>query len=148
MPVYNEETFNYEILLRFGDTGPKKGQLSGASRTTITQTTKDGVPIATNINPPEQLALIAGQEGEMLDEVLGEVNAATIIQNQTLSTALSAEQGKTESLATNLSEAEATIENLNADLTAANAEIERLTALIPNTTLTSEGVVQEQISTI
>jgi hypothetical protein len=81
MPVYKEETFNYEILLRFGDSGPNKGQLTGASRTTITQTTKDGVPIATNIDAPEQLALIAGEEGELLSGVLGEVNAATIVLN-------------------------------------------------------------------
>lgn len=88
MPVYNEETFNYEILLRFGDTGPNKGQLTGASRTTITQTTKDGVPIATNINAPEQLALIAGEEGELLSTVLGEVGAATIVLNGQLQASL------------------------------------------------------------
>lgn len=90
MPVYNEETFNYEILLRFGDTGPNKGKLTGASRTTITQTTKDGVPIGggTNINHPEQLALIAGQEGEMLSTVLGEVSAATIVLNGQLQASL------------------------------------------------------------
>lgn len=88
MPVYNEDTFNYEILLRFGDTGPNKGLLTGASRTTITQTTKDGVPIATNINAPEQLALIAGQEGELLSTVLGEVNAATIVLNGQLQASL------------------------------------------------------------
>ncbi len=148
MPVYNEETFNYEILLRFGDTGPNKGQLSGASRTTITQTTKDGVPIATNINPPEQLALIAGQEGEMLADVLGEVNAATIIQNQTLSTALSAEQGKNETLSQGLSESQASVQSLTEDLAAANAEIERLKALIPGVTLTSDGVVENSIGTV
>jgi hypothetical protein len=88
MPVYNEDTFNYEILLRFGDTGQKKGQLIGASRTTITQTTKDGVPIATNINAPEQLALIAGEEGELLSTVLGEVNATTIVMNGQLQASL------------------------------------------------------------
>lgn len=88
MPVYNEDTFNYEILLRFGDTGQKKGQLTGASRTTITQTTKDGVPIATNINAPEQLALIAGEEGELLSTVLGEVNAETIVLNGQLQASL------------------------------------------------------------
>jgi VIT1/CCC1 family predicted Fe2+/Mn2+ transporter len=88
MPVYNEDTFNYEILLRFGDAGPNKGQLTGASRTTITQTTKDGVPIATNINAPEQLALIAGEEGELLSGVLGEVNAATIVLNGQLQAGL------------------------------------------------------------
>lgn len=88
MPVYREDTFNYEILLRFGDTGPKKGQLTGASRTTITQTTKDGAPIATNINAPEQLALIAGEEGELLSTVLGEVNAETIVLNGQLQASL------------------------------------------------------------
>ncbi|MEB2870303.1 hypothetical protein [Pseudomonas rhizosphaerae] len=88
MPVYREDTFNYEILLRFGDTGPNKGLLTGASRTTITQTTKDGVPIATNINAPEQLALIAGEEGELLSTVLGEVNAETIVLNGQLQASL------------------------------------------------------------
>jgi len=88
MPVYNEDTYNYEILLRFGDTGPNKGQLTGASRSTITQTTKDGVPIATNINAPEQLALIAGEEGELLSTVLGEVNAETIVLNGQLQASL------------------------------------------------------------
>lgn len=88
MPVYNEDTFNYEILLRFGDTGPNKGQLTGASRTTITQTTKDGVPISTVINLPKQLALIAGEEGELLSTVLGEVNAETIVLNGQLQATL------------------------------------------------------------
>lgn len=93
MSVYNEDTFNYEILLRFGDTGPNKGLLTGASRTTITQTTKDGVPIATNINAPEQLALIAGEEGELLSTVLGEVNAATIVLNGRLQEKIESLQG-------------------------------------------------------
>ena len=88
MPVYNEDTFNYEILLRFGEAGPNKGLLTGASRTTITQTTKDDVPIATNINAPEQLALIAGEEGELLSRVLGEVNAETIVLNGQLQASL------------------------------------------------------------
>lgn len=114
MPVYNEETFDYEILLRFGDSGPNKGKLTGASRTTITQTTKDGVPIGggTNINPPQQLALIAGEEGEMLAEVLGEVNAQTIIQNRILTASLTAEQGKAAVLSAELEQANATIQAL------------------------------------
>lgn len=88
-PVYNEETFNYEILLRFGDVDPYKGLLRGAHRQTITQTTKNGVPIATNINAPEQLALIAVEEGELLSTVLGEINAETIILNGQLQQRLS-----------------------------------------------------------
>lgn len=87
-PVYSEETFSYEILLRFGDIDPYKGLLRGAHRQTITQTTKNGVPIATNINAPEQLALIAGEEGELLATVLGDVNAETIVLNGQLQTSL------------------------------------------------------------
>lgn len=88
IPVYEEVTFPYEILLRFGDTGLNKGVLTGASRTTITQTTKNGVPIATNINDPEQLALIAGEEGELLSKVLGGVNAENIVLIVQLQTSL------------------------------------------------------------
>jgi hypothetical protein len=149
MPVYNEETFNYEILLRFGDVAPNKGKLTGASRTTITQTTKDGVPIATNINSPEQLALIAGEEGEMLSQVLGEVNAATIIENQNLSNALASEQASTATLTEQLVAAQTEIQRLN-DLLAADAataekqsdtqqaEIRRLTGLLNAPALAAE----------
>lgn len=130
MAEWKEETFNYEILLRFGDSGPNKGRLTGASRTTITQTTKDGVPIAggTNINPPEQLALVAVEEGKMLSDVLGEVNAQTIIQNQTLAAALESEQGRTSELSGDLIHAKALAQESAAQFAAARAEIARLTA--------------------
>jgi hypothetical protein len=88
MPVYNEETFFYEVLLRFGENAPNKGLLTGAHRQTITQTTKDGVVIATQINPPEQLALVGGEDGRLLGDVLGEVNAATLVVNGQLQTSL------------------------------------------------------------
>jgi septal ring factor EnvC (AmiA/AmiB activator) len=88
MPVYNEETFFYEVLLRFGEIAPNKGRLTGAHRQTITQTTKDEVVIATQINPPEQLALVSGEDGQLLSAVLGEVNAATLVLNGQLQTSL------------------------------------------------------------
>lgn len=137
MPVYNEDTFNYEILLRFGDTGPNKGQLTGASRSTITQTTKDGVPIATNINAPEQLALIAGEEGQLLSTVLGEINAATIIENQTLAAALA--EARQQSAATQeaavaqIADLTTRLEQALADLTSATAPEKLLAAQdLPN----------------
>ena len=150
MPVYNEETFNYEILLRFGDIGPNKGKLTGASRTTITQTTKDGVPIGggTNINPPQQLALIAGEEGEMLAEVLGEVNAQTIIQNQTLANALLAEQGKTAELSDDLSLVQAQVKQLADQLAAANAEIVRVAQLKSSPALATNNATEESAQPI
>jgi hypothetical protein len=147
-PVFEQVTFFYEVLLRFGDQKANRGHLTGAHLQTLTQTLMDGNVIATSDNGPKQLALVDGESGQKLSDVLGEVNANTIIQNQTLSAALAAEQGKTESMTTDLSEAEAAIDSLNVELTAANAEIERLKALISNTTLTSEGVVQEQIGTV
>ncbi|MGA3683371.1 hypothetical protein [Pseudomonas graminis] len=150
MPVYNEETFDYEILLRFGDSGPNKGKLTGASRTTITQTTKDGVPIGggTNINPPQQLALIAGEEGEMLAEVLGEVNAQTIIQNQLLAAALAAEKGRTAELTGELSQAQVNVRNVSDELVAAKSEIARITALIPKDPLPDEVDAADQTDTV
>jgi hypothetical protein len=150
MPVYSEETFNYEILLRFGDTGLNKGKLTGASRTTITQTTKDGVPIGggTNINPPEQLALIAEEEGEMLSSVLGAVNAATIIDNQSLTEALIAEQGKTAKLNNELIEVRAQIQDLSDQLAASKGEIARLTAPVAGTTLVAENGTGEPVGAV
>lgn len=137
-PVYSEETFNYEILLRFGDAGPNKGQLTGASRTTITQTTKNGVPISTVINPPEQLALIAGEEGDLLSGVLGEVNAETIVLNGQLQAsladvnAIAAQQ--LEQLTQARSELAATLENIES----AQLTIEKLQAKIDELQETEE----------
>jgi hypothetical protein len=137
-PVYSEETFNYEILLRFGDAGPNKGQLTGASRTTITQTTKNGVPISTVINPPEQLALIAGEEGDLLSGVLGEVNAETIALNGQLQAsladvnAIAAQQ--LEQLTQARSELAATLENIES----AQLTIEKLQAKIDELQETEE----------
>jgi len=115
-PVYEELTFPYEILLRFGDTDPYKGQLRGAHRQTITQTTKNGVIIATNINPPEQLALVASDEGEMLSGVLGEVNAATIVLNGQLQNSLAEVNTIAADLLNQLIAAKAQIEDLKSKL--------------------------------
>lgn len=128
MPVYREDTFNYEILLRFGDTGPNKGQLTGASRTTITQTTKDGVPIATNINSPEQLALIAGEEGELLSGVLGEVNAATIVLNGQLQASLAEVNTIAVQQLEQLTQARGELDTVRGDLVTAQQTIANLQA--------------------
>lgn len=88
MPQFTEETFAYEILLRFGEGDATKGKLTGAHYQTITQVKRDGLIISSQIDTPQQLALIEGESGQMLSEVLGEVNAATIIENQTLTATL------------------------------------------------------------
>ena len=128
MPVYREDTFNYEILLRFSDTGPNKGQLTGASRTTITQTTKDGVPIATNINAPEQLALIADEEGELLSTVLGEVNAETIVLNGQLQASLAELNTIAAQQLDQLTQARSELSTMQADLATAQQAIADLQA--------------------
>lgn len=122
MPVYKEENFNYEVLLRFGDVEPYKGLLRGAHRQTITQTTKDGVVIATNINPPEQLALISGEEGDLLANVLGEINAETIVLNGRLQNSLSELSGI-------VSQQLEQIAKLQSDLDIALSEIHELSNL-------------------
>jgi hypothetical protein len=124
MPVYKEDTFNYEILLRFGDAGAKKGQLTGASRTTITQTTKDGVLIATNINVPEQLSLIAGEEGELLSTVLGEVNSSTLVENDRLRSELSKVSSTANSLLIDLDQAKIDLASVQKQLLEAIENLE------------------------
>jgi hypothetical protein len=150
MPVYNEETFFYEVLLRFGETDPSKGKLTGASLTQITQLTKDGAVLNSTINPPEQLALVDGENGQKLSDILGEVNANTIIENQNLSNALAAEQASTATLTEQLAASQEEIQRLT-DLIAADAataeaqsathqaEIERLTGLLSAQTVVSES---------
>lgn len=123
-PVYNEETFNYEILLRFGDIDPYKGLLRGAHRQTITQTTKNGVPIATNINAPEQLTLIAGEEGELLSTVLGEVNAATIVLNGQLQARLAELHAVAEQQLEQIIQLRAELDNKLAEMNSANTNPE------------------------
>ncbi|WP_282346477.1 hypothetical protein [Pseudomonas sp. PS01301] len=135
MPVYNEDTFNYEILLRFGDTGPNKGLLTGASRTTITQTTKDGVPIATNINTPEQLVLIAGEEGELLSTVLGEVNAETIVLNGQLQASLADLNAIAAQQLEQLAQAQSQLDSANDQVLALQREL-------ATATLTIEGLIK------
>jgi hypothetical protein len=139
MPVYNEYTFNYEILLRFGDTGPNKGLLTGASRTTITQTTKDGVPIATNINAPEQLALIAGEEGELLSTVLGEVNAETIVLNGQLQASLAELNTIAAQQLEQLTQVRGELDTVRGDLTSAQQTIADLQAQLASVSTKQES---------
>lgn len=142
MPVYKEDTFNYEILLRFGDTGAKKGQLTGASRTTITQTTKDGVLIATNINAPEQLALIAGEEGELLSTVLGEVNAETIVLNGQLQAGLADLNAIAAQQLEQLTQLRGELDTVRGDLDTAQQTIADLQAQLNQDRVTEEAAVE------
>jgi uncharacterized small protein (DUF1192 family) len=138
-PVFEQVTFFYEVLLRFGDQKANRGQLTGAHLQTLTQTLMDGNVIATSDNGPKQLALLDGESGQKLSDVLGGVNAQTIIRNQTLVAALVAEQGRTSELTGDLNQAQAKVQELDSQITAANAEISRLKALIPNAALTIES---------
>jgi len=88
-PVYEELTFPYEILLRFGNTEENRGKLTGGQLQKITQIYKDGQKFGPEVpGAPQQLALIAGEEGELLSTVLGEVNAETIVLNGKLQASL------------------------------------------------------------
>src|ERR1700712_5824428 len=99
MPVYDEQTFLYEVLLRFGEIDPNKGKLVGASQTKITQLLKDGKLLSSTIESPEQLATVDGEDGAKLADVLGEVNSATIIANGVLT-------GQVDSLTASLTQAQ------------------------------------------
>jgi hypothetical protein len=147
-PVFEQVTFFYEVLLRFGDQKANRGQLTGAHLQTLTQTLMDGNVIATSDNGPKQLALLDGESGQKLSDVLGEINAQTIIRNQTLVATLIAEQGRTSELTGDLSQAQAKVQELDSQIAAANAEISRLNALIPDASLAIDGEPGEPTQTI
>ncbi len=119
-PVFEQVTFFYEVLLRFGDQKANRGQLTGAHLQTLTQTLMDGNVIATTDNGPKQLALLDGESGQKLSDVLGQVNAQTLIQNQTLTADLSAERARSEAIAKQYQDALAEIERLKDLLDAGN----------------------------
>jgi hypothetical protein len=88
-PVYEELTFPYEILLRFGNTEESRGRLTGGQIQKITQIYKDGQKFGPEVpGVPQQLALVSGEDGELLSAVLGEVNAETIVLNGQLQASL------------------------------------------------------------
>jgi hypothetical protein len=88
-PIYEELTFPYEILLRFGNTETNRGKLTGGQLQKITQIYKDGQKFGPEVpGVPEQLALVSGEDGELLSVVLGEVSAATIVLNGQLQASL------------------------------------------------------------
>lgn len=125
MPTFTEETTPYEVLLRFNE-----GQLSGAHYQTITQVKRDGLSISSQIDTPQQLALIEGEEGQMLGEVLGEITAAAIIDNQVLTAAMDAKSQELESASAHNSELTVQLEQVSGALTAANSKVDELTALL------------------
>lgn len=78
MATFVEKTQPYEVLIRFTD-----GQMTGAHFQTITTVLRDGVlfgiPV---INQPEQLALVTGESGDLLSDVLGENLNSLVSTNQ------------------------------------------------------------------
>jgi hypothetical protein len=146
MPVYNEKTFFYELLLRGSEIAPNEGALIGGYVRTITHTTKDGVLFGTpTLNDPEQLALFEGEAGQKLGDLLGQLNAATIIDNQNLADALADEQLKTSGLSAALlaeqskaTDLQGAVVSLNESLAEAQAEIQRLTELASESSMMVE----------
>jgi len=120
MPTFEEKTFPYELLLRFGSTDDTKGKLSGANLKYETYVYRDGVFWQSAISEPQQLALVDVETGELLSDVLGEINAQTIVDNQALAASLDAEQANTATLTEQLNAAQAEIQRLT-DLLAADA---------------------------
>lgn len=127
MAVWTEETLPYEVLMRFADAGPKKGQLTGAHFQTITTVYKDGVRFGVpEISQPQQLALVVGESGQLLSEVLGQALTGAIASNLTLTTQLDQALLANEGLASDLHAAQVTISDLEAQLAAAQAQIQSL----------------------
>lgn len=93
MATFIEETTPYEVLMRF--TG---NSLTGAHFQTITHVYKDGVIFGVPvINPPEQLSLVEGEDGELLSDVLGD-SFDSAVQVQTLTEALNSANARIDEL--------------------------------------------------
>lgn len=118
--AFAKETIRNEVLLRFGEVGEQRDKLIGALQRSLEQVLEDGVIISSKALDPEQLSALPGQSGTPLADVLGEVTAATIIENQTLTATLaSIQQQFTEAMAA----ADAQIADLTARLEQALAAL-------------------------
>lgn len=129
-PVFEQVTSFYEVLLRFGDQPENRGQLTGAHLQKLTQTLMDGKVIATADDGAKPLALLDSEDGEKLADVLGVVNTQTLMQNQLLTSALTAERANSAELTNNLTGSQARERALATQLEAAQVEIARLQELV------------------
>ena len=151
--AFVKETLRNEIMLRFGEKVENRGKLIGASQRSLEQVMEDGAIISSKPLDPEQLSALPGQPGTPLADVLGEVTAQTIIDNQNLNDALT-EEGKTnEALRLALAAAQdqasetiAIMDQMQGELmakdealSAAQAEIQRLTAALQQATTLDEA---------
>lgn len=142
-PIYEELTFPYEILLRFGNTETNRGKLTGGQLQKITQIYKDGQKFGPEVpGVPEQLALVAGEDGELLSGVLGEVNAATIVLNGQLQASLADLNAIAAQQLEQLTQLRGELSTAQGDLATAQQTIADLQAQLAQGRATEEAVVE------
>ena len=142
-PIYEELTFPYEILLRFGNTETNRGKLTGGQLQKITQIYKDGQKFGPEVpGVPEQLALVAGEDGELLSGVLGEVNAATIVLNGQLQASLADLNAIAAQQLEQLTQVRGELSAVQADLATAQQTIADLQAQLAHGRATEEARVE------
>lgn len=142
-PIYEELTFPYEILLRFGNTETNRGKLTGGQLQKITQIYKDGQKFGPEVpGVPEQLALVAGEDGELLSGVLGEVNAATIVLNGQLQASLADLNAIAAQQLEQLTQVRGELSAVQADLATAQQTIADLQAQLAQGRATEEARVE------
>jgi hypothetical protein len=142
-PVFEQVTFFYEVLMRFGDQVNNRGHLTGAHLQTLTQTLMDGNVIATQANSPQQLALLDSESGQQLSDVLGDVNAVTIITNQALTAENQALSAHVDALVGENHDLGSELDQSREQLATAQAEIQRLTELLGAAKVLDEGPALE-----
>jgi len=123
MMAFTKEIIRNEVLLRFGEVGEDRGKLVGALQRSLEQVLEDGVIISSKALDPEQLSTIPNQSGTPLADVLGEVNAQTIVDNQLMIARIEAGQANVVTLTEQLDAARIEIQRLK-DLLAQPAEVE------------------------
>lgn len=151
--AFVKETLRNEIMLRFGEKVDNRGKLIGASQRSLEQVLEDGAIISSKPLDPEQLSALPGQAGTPLADVLGEVTAQTIIDNQNLNEALTeagqtndalrlalvAAQGQASETISIMDQMQGELMAKDEALSAAHAEIQRLTAALEQATALEEA---------
>lgn len=109
-----ERERSYETLIRHNEDGSV-----GAHHQTISEVMRDGVVISATLNEPQQLAVLDGETGQKLADVLGAATTAALADAQRSAASLSAAQGVIQELTAKLASAESECESLRAALSEA-----------------------------
>jgi hypothetical protein len=122
MPTYTEETKPYEFLIRFND-----DDNVGAQYQTQTKVFKDGLVFSAVIDPPVQLAVLDGEAGALLSDLLGAATVSTLANNTALAAQVAQLNAAGEQLLQEFTESQGALEQALLQVQTLQAQIDALT---------------------